>query len=92
MLKSYSVAGARAKLSEIVDEVEGGKDVELTRRGKKVAVVMSAARYARLRGDRVPFMTAYETFRGEHDLEDVGVEPGWTNGLRDRSGGRAVKL
>src|SRR5262245_14977416 len=42
--KSYSVASARAKLAAIVDEVESGKDIELTRRGKKVAVVMSAAK------------------------------------------------
>ena len=92
MSKSYTVASARARLSQIVDEVEGGKEVELTRRGKKVAVVMSAARYARLRGDRVAFMTAYETFRGEHDLEQIGVDPDWPNELRDRSVGRAVKL
>jgi prevent-host-death family protein len=92
MAKSYSVASARAKLAEIVHEVEGGKEVELTRRGKKVAVVMSAARYARLRGDRVAFMTAYETFCGECNLEEIGVEPGWTHGLRDRSIGRDVKL
>jgi len=92
MSKAYSVASARAKLSEIVDEVESGKEVELTRRGKKVAVVMSAARYARLRGDRVAFMSAYETFRGEHDLEQVGVEPGWAAGLRDRDAGRGVGL
>ena len=90
--KSYTVAHARAKLAQIVDEVEGGKEVELTRRGKKVAVVMSAAKYARLRGDRVAFMTAYETFCGAHDLEEVGVESGWTSGLRDRNVGRDVKL
>jgi prevent-host-death family protein len=92
MSKAYTVARARAKLSEIVDEVESGKEVELTRRGKKVAVVMSAARYARLRGDRVAFMSAYETFRGEHDLEQVGVERGWAAGLRDRDAGRGVRL
>jgi prevent-host-death family protein len=92
MSKSYTVASARAKLAEIVDEVERGREVELTRRGKKVAVVMSAARYARLRGDRVAFMTAYETFRAEHNLEEVGVDPGWSHGLRDRNVGRDVKL
>ncbi len=90
--KSYTVAGARAKLAAIVDEVESGKDVELTRRGKKVAVVMSAARYARLRGDRVAFMTAYETFRADHDLEAVGLDPSWARELRDRDPWRGVKL
>jgi hypothetical protein len=37
-------------------------------------------------------MTAYETFLSEHDLRDMGVEPAWTEKLRDRSVGRAVKL
>ncbi len=92
MAKSYTVASARAKLAKIVDEVESGKEIELTRRGKKVAVVMSAARYARLRGDHVAFMTAYETFCEETDLSEVGVEPGWARGLRSRDAGRTVKL
>ncbi len=92
MPRSYSVASARAKLAKIVDEVESGEDVELTRRGKKVAVVMSAARYARLRGDRVAFIAAYETFRAAHLLEEVGVDPSWATGLRQGDVGRSVKL
>lgn len=92
MTKSYTIAGARAKLADIVDEVEAGSDVELTRRGKKVAIVMSAARYARLRGERVAFMTAYETFRAGHDLADAGVERSWARGLRTRAADRPVKL
>ena len=92
MAKSYSVASARAKLSEIVDEVETGKEVEITRRGKKVAVVMSAARFARLKGDRVAFATAYESFRREHDLERDGVEPNWAAELRHTGPGRGVSL
>jgi prevent-host-death family protein len=90
--KTYSVASARAKLSEIVDEVEAGQEVEITRRGKKVAVVVSAVRYARLRGDHVAFMTAYEAFREHHDLRKAGIEPDWAPGLRDRGPGRGVKL
>jgi prevent-host-death family protein len=90
--KSYTVASARAKLAQIVDEVESGREVELTRRGKKVAVVMSAARYARLRGDRVAFATAYENFRKEYDLNEVGLDSRWHRKLRDRHAGRDVKL
>ena len=92
MSKSYTLARARANLAKIVDEVESGREVELTRRGKKVAVVMSATRYARLRGDRVAFMTAYDTFRQDNDLSEVGVDQGWARALRDRHAGRAVKL
>jgi prevent-host-death family protein len=92
MSKSYSLASARAKLADIVDEVEAGSDVELTRRGKKVAVMVSAAKYARLRGERVAFMTAYETFRARHDLAEAGVDPDWAHKLRQRDVGRPVKL
>jgi prevent-host-death family protein len=92
LAKSYSVADARARLANIVDEVEAGAEVELTRRGKKVAVVMSAARYARLRGERVAFMTAYETFRANHDLAEAGLGPEWAGQLRQKDVGRPVKL
>jgi prevent-host-death family protein len=92
MPKTYTIANARAKLADIVDQAEAGSDVELTRRGKKVAVVMSAARYARLRGERVAFMTAYETFRAEHDLADTGLDRSWARSLRQRDVGRPVKL
>ncbi len=92
MSKSYSIASARAKLADIVDEVEAGFEVELTRRGKKVAVMVSAARYARLRGDRVAFMAAYETFRAKHDLAEVGLDRSWARGLRQSDLGRPVKF
>jgi len=92
MPKTYTIASARAKLGDIVDEVEAGSDVELTRRGKKVAIVMSASRYARLRGERVAFMTAYETFRASHDLAEAGLDRSWSRGLRPRDVGRPVKF
>lgn len=92
MTKTFTIANARAKLSDIVDAVEAGSDVELTRRGKKVAVVMSAARYARLRGERVAFMTAYEAFRAGHDLAGVGLDRAFARGLRQRDVARPVKF
>ena len=92
MTKSYTIAGARAKLSDIVDEVEAGSEVELTRRGKKVAVVMSAARYARLRGERVAFMTAYENFRSGYDLAEVGLDRSFARSVRQRDVARPVKF
>jgi len=92
MRRGYSIATARAKLSRIVDEVEAGAEVELTRRGKRVAVVVSAGRYERLTGERAAFATAYEAFRREHDLGSVGVDPEWASHLRDPDAGRPVKL
>jgi prevent-host-death family protein len=92
MSRSYSVASARAKLANIVNEVEAGSDVELTRRGKKVAVMVSPAKYARLRGERATFMAAYEAFRARHDLAQLGVDADWARKLRQRDAGRPVKL
>ncbi len=90
--KSYSIAAARARLAEIIDEVEAGQEVELLRRGKKVAVLLSPARYGRLAGDKNAFGTAYDAFVATHDLRGSGVEEDWGVGLRDKSPGRAVKL
>jgi prevent-host-death family protein len=39
--KQYSIAQARSSLPTIVDEAQAGVDVELTRRGKPVAAVIS---------------------------------------------------
>jgi prevent-host-death family protein len=88
MPRSSSVANARARLAEIVNEVERGADVEITRRGRKVALVVSAARFARLTGERLAFTAAYQQFRMRHDLQRNGLAPGWAAELRDRDPGR----
>lgn len=92
MMKSYTLASARAQLAALVDDVVDGNDVELTRRGKPVAVLVSAAKYARLRGEAPTFATAFARFKQRFDLAEVGVEPGWTATLRDRGRGRRVRV
>jgi prevent-host-death family protein len=39
-MDSYSLADAKARLSELIGKVEAGETVEITRRGKPVARVM----------------------------------------------------
>lgn len=39
-MDSYSLADAKARLSELVDRVEAGESVEITRRGRTVARVV----------------------------------------------------
>ena len=92
MSKRYSIAEARASLATIVDQVEAGADVELTRRGKPVAVVVSLEEYARLHGGRPSFADAYRRFLEKHSLEEMGVDRDFFEGLRDRSPGRPVRL
>lgn len=41
-MDSYSLADAKARLSELVDRVEAGETVEITRRGRTVARVVPA--------------------------------------------------
>lgn len=92
MAQSYAIAEARANLPTLIDEVEGGAAVELTRRGKVVAVMVSVAEYRRLRGQRASFQEAYEQFLKKHSLAEVGLEPDFARKVRDRGTGRKVKL
>ena len=92
MSRRYSVAEARANLPSILDAVESGTAVELTRRGKPVAVVMSVHAYERLRGERADFGEAYRSFLKQYGLAEIGFDMDWSNTLRDRSEGRKVTL
>jgi prevent-host-death family protein len=90
MARRYSIADARTKLSSIVDQVEAGQEIELTRRGKSVAVIISVREAERLRGsERAVFRDAYRRFRRTHALEDVGLEDHELASLRDHSVSRA---
>jgi prevent-host-death family protein len=92
MPKSYSVADARANLPEILDDVEAGKEVHLTRRGRAVAVVLSEQKYQTLRGERGDFGDAYRDFVGRHPPEEIGVEADFFDSLRDQTPGRRSPL
>jgi len=86
--KSYSVADARAHLPDILDDVEAGKEVQLTRRGKAVALVLSPQRYDMLRNQHTKFGDAYRAFLGRHAPEEIGLEPDFLDSIRDREPGR----
>jgi prevent-host-death family protein len=92
MSKSYSVADARAHLPDILDDVEAGKDVQLTRRGRPVALVLSPQRYEMLCREHTNFSDAYRAFLGRHTAEEIGLEPGFLASLRAREPGRRVRL
>ena len=47
MSRRYSIAEARSRLSSIVDEAESGIEVELTRHGQPVAVLVSHREFER---------------------------------------------
>jgi prevent-host-death family protein len=48
-MKTVSIAQAKDSLTELLYEAEEGRPIQVTRRGKAVAVLLSEADYARLR-------------------------------------------
>jgi prevent-host-death family protein len=92
MTKRYSIAEARANLPTLVDEVEAGAEVELTRRGNPVAVVVSRQAYERMLADRPRFGDAYSVFQRRFDVAEIGTEGDVFESVRDRTPGRDVAL
>jgi len=92
MQRSYSIATTRTKLAEIIDEVVSGEDVEIVRRGKQVAILVSPTRYARMSGKRPGFGDLYTAFMRKRDPRSFGADDDFTADLRDSSLGRPVKL
>jgi len=90
--KRYSIAEARANLPDVVDAAASGLGVELTRRGKPIAVVLSVEQYEMLQGKHLGFRTAYKNFLRKHPLKEVGVDAKLWATVRDRTTGRPVKL
>lgn len=90
MSHKYSIAEARSHLSAIIDQVGAGVEVELTRRGQPVAVVVSCQQFESLRGKRPRFGDAYRSFLDKYSLAEFGVEDDFVAGARDRTTGRKV--
>ena len=74
MSQKYSVAEARSHLPTLIDQAQAGQEIELTRRGKPVAVVVSCQDFERLRGNRPRFGNAYKSFLEKYSLEEIGLE------------------
>jgi prevent-host-death family protein len=92
MGKQYSIADARRQLPSLITQAESGSSVELTRRGRPVAVLISVDEYDRLKRGGLEFREAYSAFLERFRLQDVGVELDWAEKLRDSTTGRPVDL
>ncbi len=90
--KTYSVAEARQNFARLIRSAERGKAIEITRRGEPVAVLLSAAEYLALTGERPLFIEALRHLRERLDIEDLGIGDEEFEGLRDGSPGREVAL
>jgi prevent-host-death family protein len=90
MKKRYSIADARNRLPALVHEVERGGAVEITRRGRPVAVLVSEAEYSRLTNGRGGYWEALQRWREDNDLEGMDEMVETILASRDRSPGRDV--
>lgn len=92
MPRTFSIADARDHLAKIVHEAETGPPVELTRRGKPIAMIVSVREFERLAGARGSFAAALRRFRKKNDLRRAGIDPDSFRTLREASPGRTVKI
>jgi prevent-host-death family protein len=87
MVKKYSIAEARDNFTSVVHEAEEGTQVELTRRGKPVAVLVGVENFERLSKKKPGFWEAYQEFRRTADLSEIDPDEIFRD-VRDQSPGR----
>ncbi len=92
MRKRYSIAEARQNLAAIVHELETQPEIELTRRGEPVAVLLSLDAYRQIQGKPPSFWELYTAYRATFDPVGLDNEADAFDGVRDASPGREVQL
>jgi len=88
MQRQFSIAEAKNRLPAIVHSADEGGAIELTRRGKPVAVIISKHDYDLLTRAEKDLWTALSDFRRRVLQEDLTIADDDFAGLRDRSPGR----
>lgn len=92
MSHQYSIAQARDHFTQIVQEAEDGEPVQITRRGKTVAVLMSHEAYQHLATQHAHFGEALESFRETYQVQELDIIPEQVFGVRDLTLGREVSF
>ncbi|NEQ12008.1 MAG: type II toxin-antitoxin system Phd/YefM family antitoxin, partial [Moorea sp. SIO4E2] len=79
MSEGYDLAEARVRFAEIVHDAEQGKPVQITRRGKPVAIVLSLREYQRLRSENLSenlgFGATLAEFRQKYQIQALDINP-----------------
>jgi prevent-host-death family protein len=92
-LPQYSIAQARDRLTQLVHTAEQGTPIEITRRGKRVAVILSVEEFDRLSSNKGTFGKSLTEFRRQWEVETLNLNPDEVfKDVRDRSVGREVVL
>lgn len=87
-----SVAEARQNFARLIKRAEHGNAIEITRRGERVAVLLSASEYAAITGERSSFIAAAREVRSRMGVESLGIGDAEFDDLREESLGREIPL
>lgn len=91
-MKETSIREAKSQLTSLVHEAERGRAIRLTRRGKRVAVLVSDRQYERMKAAGEPkgdFLRFLQGWRREMIAKGVPfVSDDELAAMRDRSPGR----
>ncbi len=90
VMKRVSVAEAKKTLHALLHEVES-EPVEIVRRGKPVAVILSRLHYDRLRGKGEGVWAALERFRATHDLAELDAASAFDDVRDAKAEGRPLR-
>lgn len=92
-LPQYSIAQARDQLAQLIYQAEQGTPVEITRRGKRVAIILSTEDFDRLSSSKGRFGQSLAEFRRQWGIEMLDLNPDEIfQDVRDRSSGREGAL
>ena len=87
-----SIAEARQHFARLIKRAQQGKTIEITRRGEPVAVLVSAAEYSAITGDRPSFIDATRQVRERLGVDSLKIGDSDFDGLREQSPGRKISL
>jgi cellobiose PTS system EIIB component len=92
-MTQYSIEQVQTQLNDIIQTVEHGEAVEITRQGQQVAILLSVDEYKNLKKEKSGFGKALEEFRQKYDVADADIDPDEIfRDVRDKSPGREVNL
>ncbi len=89
--ESFTIAQARTHFPGLIHDAEKGKPVEITRRGKPVAVLVSVDAYRHMTSPRLGFWDVVSNFRDRIKAGMPGLAPKDLRDLRETGPGRDFK-
>ena len=93
MTDRNSIVEARRNLPALIREAENGKEVELTRRGEPVAMLISYWAFKHITSIRCGFVAAYWDFTINIDVSNLELNPDELfGGVREETGGRDIRF